>query len=313
MSNPVKLAAIGLAAVVIAACSGTSSTNSVLPTAGGLSQMSVTHGGGVAMDLSHVHVMGTVANHIVAGAHPDIQLNYYGGPVEPPGVVYVVYWGFGKSGSDPSGEQKYLTNFLKGVGGSKWENINSQYYQKVGSKKTFIKNNTGMLKGTWVDKSAIPTAPSDAQIQAEAQKAMAHFGFNKNASYVVATSHSHNSPGFGSSYCAYHGASNGSKGIISYTNLPYMTDAGANCGESFINPGSKGLLDGVSIVEGHEFAESRTDPQPPTAWYNPSYGEIGDICAWMKPPAGNIKLSTGTFAVQGLFDNKKSACEISGP
>ena len=45
---------------------------------------------------------------------------------------------------------------------------------------------------------------------------------------------------------------------ITYTNLPYITDAGSSCGEDSVN-GSSGTLDGVSIVEGHELAEAITD------------------------------------------------------
>jgi hypothetical protein len=44
-----------------------------------------------------------------------------------------------------------------------------------------------------------------------------------------------------------------------FTSLPYMTDAGSACGEDSVN-GPNGTLDGVSIVEGHEMAESITDP-----------------------------------------------------
>jgi serine protease len=307
-----KLAAIGVASAAIAACSGMSGSipapsNNQLPSqtapGGGTVQVS-------GLDLNRVRIMHTLANQ-PSHVTPDILLNYNGGPVEVKAQVFVVFWGFTGSG-DPSGEKKYLTAFLNGVGGSKWMNIDHQYYELSGGKK-FIVNGASQLKGTWVDKSVVPSSPTDAQIQAEAAKAVTHFGFNKDASYVVATPHNHNTGGFGSSFCAYHGATSTSKGIASYTNLPYMTDAGSNCGQNFINGGIKGKLDGVSIVEGHEYAESQTDPQPISGWYNNSYGEIGDLCAWLKPPAGDITLSTGKFAVQGLFDNKKMACEISGP
>ncbi len=55
-----------------------------------------------------------------------------------------------------------------------------------------------------------------------------------------------------------------------------------NCGANFISPpkDESGADEGVTIVEGHEYAESVTDPNPPSGWYNNSYGEIGDICAW---------------------------------
>lgn len=67
----------------------------------------------------------------------------------------------------------------------------------------------------------------------------------------------HSTPGFGISFCAYHRAIAADPNVT-YTNLPYMTDAGTNCGNS-VN-GSNGKLDGVSIVEGHELAEVITDP-----------------------------------------------------
>jgi hypothetical protein len=66
-------------------------------------------------------------------------------------------------------------------------------------------------------------------------------------------------------------------------------------------------------VEGHELSESQTDPQPPSGWYDfPDNQEIGDLCAWLAPPAGDITLSTGTFAVQGLWSNRVNKCTISG-
>jgi serine protease len=314
MLHPLKLTAIGLAALVLAACSGTSSTTPGPLQRGGVSPFSAMRHSVDAvagLDMTNVHIMRTLGND--PGPIPNAGLTYHGGPVEYHSHIYVVFWGFNKAGSDPSKELKYMTAFLNGVGGSKWMNIDHQYYQIVGGKKQFIINSISQLEGTWVDKSTVPSSPTDAQVQAEASRLENHVGYDKDGSYVVATPHNHNTAGFGSSFCAYHGATNSSGGVISYSNIPYMTDAGANCGQNFVNGGSKGLLDGVSIVEGHELAESQTDPQPPTGWTDSGGGEIGDLCAWLKPPAGDIKLSTGTFAVQGLWDNKKNACEISGP
>lgn len=310
MNNPLRLAAIGIAAAALAACSGAgSSVPGIVHGPAPSNQSHVVLQSVPGLDLTKVHVMKTVQGQKSVGVIPNAAqtLTYFGGNVLTKPAVYVVYWGFGKRGSDGAGEQKYLTNFLTGVGGSTWESLLTQYYQNG---PVYITNPSGQLKGTWVDSSSIPTHPTDAQIQAEAAKAVTHFGYSANASYVVATSHGHNTLGFGSSFCAYHGFTSGS---ASYTNLPYIHDAGASCGENFVNGGTKGNLDGVSIVEGHEYAESITDPNPPTGWYNNSYGEIGDICAWMKPPAGDIVLSTGSFAVQGLWSNQSSACKINGP
>jgi hypothetical protein len=310
MQTKFKLAVVGLAVLALAACSGNGSSLPGPDSAG----QSISHRGGSAgpgfVNPSSTIVMRTAS---MPRPNPDAPqtLVYRNGSVLRTPVIYVVYWGFNVSGSDPSGEQSYMTSFLNGVGKSAWMNTDHQYYQIKNGKTQHIKNPAGQLKNTWVDPSSVPSSPSDAQVRAEAAALEAHFGYNKNASYVVATPHGHNSPGFGSSFCAYHGAASSNGGTISYTNLPYMTDAGRNCGENSVNPGSKGILDGVSIVEGHELAESQTDPQPISGWYNTQYGEIGDICAWQG--LGNTVLTTGTFAVQPLWSNAASACVLHSP
>jgi len=108
-------------------------------------------------------------------------------------------------------------------------------------------------------------------------------------------------------YCAWHSNSN-----EPYTNLPYVLDAGGGCGEGFVNAG--GTHDGFSIVGGHEYAETITDPFPFSGWadFNDSSGgEIGDKCAW-QAPNGDVALSTGSFAMQSLWSNSApNACVMS--
>ena len=154
--------------------------------------------------------------------------------------------------------------------------------------------------------ASVPSHPSDAQIQAEARTADTHFGAgtSDNVEIVVATPTGHSTSGFGTQWCAYHGAV-GSAPNVTYTNLPYMTDAGASCGENSVNGGSAGRLDGVSIVEGHELAETITDPLL-NAWYDSSGSEIGDKCAWFN--LHNISTSGGSFAVQPLWSNAARGC-----
>jgi len=310
MNQYLKTAAVAVIATAMTACSGVGSS---VP--GPSQNAAPIHGGTMAqagIDTSKVVIMRTFdgATH---NASPNAHLTYRNGAVQVHSRIYVIYWGFNASGSDPSGEQTYMTNFLTGVGGSPWLNVDHQYYQIVGGITKHIKNALGQLKGTWVDTTSIPSAPTDAQIQQAAARGVAHFGFFRDASYVVATSHLHNSSGFGTQYCAYHGSFSNGGNLVSYTNMPYITDAGQSCGQNFVNFGNAGLLDGVSIVEGHELSESQTDPNPPSGWYDSLNGEIGDICAWLKPPAADITLTTGTFAVQGLWSNKSNKCSITGP
>jgi hypothetical protein len=239
-----------------------------------------------------------------AGAGPLLS---GGGPVQHNPKVYIVFWGWGSS--DPSGEAPYLENFFNGVGGSGWANIQTQYSDGAGS----VTNPTGQLKGYWFDNtSSLPASPSDAQVAAEALVAATHFGYDVDADYFVATPHGHSDPGFagagqGGTYCAYHSmTTDGSGRVVAFTNLPYQTDAGTSCGQNFVNAGSAGLLDGVSIVGGHEYAEAITDPQVGSGWTDATFEETGDKCAWISSGFGvsqNITLSTGTFAVQTLWSN----------
>jgi serine protease len=83
----------------------------------------------------------------------------------------------------------------------------------------------------------------------------------------------------------------------------------------FINSGSQGELDAFSLVAGHEYAETLTDQFPPGGWTNPVSGEeAADPCAWISSGPGhakNIKLGTGSFAMQSIWSNDTSACELA--
>lgn len=239
------------------------------------------------------------------------NLQYGGGDIQSTPKIFVVYWQFPRYG-DPSGEQTILHNFYSGIGGSSWLNTDTQYFGPVG---TFIGNATGQLAGEWVDTTnSIPKRLGTSAIASEALKAEAHFGYSFNAAYVVATPHGHNTNGFGSSFCAWHSSESSSSGSVAFTNLPYMTDAGASCGANFNGLGPKA---GITIVGGHEEAETATDPAPSSGWVDSTGAEIGDKCAWIptgqQGASANITLSTGTFPVQSLYDNKISGCAISGP
>ena len=247
------------------------------------------------------------------GAGP---LLWGGGAIQKAPKVYLTFWGF--NGSDPSGEQARLTNFFNGVGGSGWANIQTQYHGT--SAQGNITNPTGQLGGTWNDNSSKPLAViQDSQIAAEAVKAEQHFGYSPDADYFVATPTGTGTVGFKVQYCAWHSMTTDGSKNVAFTNLPYITDAGSSCGANFVNSGSAGTGDGITIVGGHEYAEAVTDPDVSTGWIDASGNENGDKCAWISSGSGasrNISLSTGSFPVQTLYSNAASAvgaCVISYP
>jgi serine protease len=244
------------------------------------------------------------------------NLTYHGG-VAGSGVVtgtdkvYVVFWGSQWS-SDPSGEAGIVSSFLSHVGSSAWNNSVTQYCQGVasgtvtcGTSGTHATNPSGLLGGTWSDNtSAAPASPTQNQLAAEAVRAAGHFGASQTTSQiVVATSHNNNMSGFGTQWCAWHSSTNYGSGYLAYTNLPYMTDAGASCGANF---NGLGATAGITIVEGHEMAETETDIYPNGGWLDSGGAENGDKCAWISSGQGassSVSMNGADFPVQSLWSN----------
>jgi len=260
---------------------------------------------GVLYHTPHYMATRSAAQHQVSRA---ILLDYGGGPVLVTPKVYIVFWGY-KTYGDPDNVAKLLKTYSKHMGGSSHNNIYTQYYEKSGSTTTYITNPKKQLGGVWFDDTnAVPAHPTDSQVAAESLQLIAQVGYDANASYVVATPTGHSTIGFGTSWCAYHSATMSNNELVSYTNLPYMPDAGTSCGANFTSPpkDETSTDEGVTIVEGHEYGESVTDPNPPTGWYNNAEGEIGDICAWQD--IQNDKFGKKQYTMQPMFSNATQSC-----
>ena len=255
----------------------------------------------------------------VQAASTTNDLFYHGGTsgigVETAPKIYLVLWGSQWNNNDPSGEAAILENFYSGVGGSSWLNSVTQYCQGVatgtvtcGTSGTHAGNQTGIFAAVWADNaSSAPSKPKQSQIAAEAVRAAQHFGntaaANATVQYVIATATKNSSSGFGRQYCAYHSSTSSTVGNVAYTNLPYITDAGASCGANFNGLGPDA---GITIVSGHEMGETITDQFPSTGWLDSGGAENGDKCAWISSGQGasaDITLTTGTFPVQSLWSN----------
>lgn len=256
----------------------------------------------------------------VQAASTTNDLTYHGGiggiGVETAPKVFLVLWGSQWNNNDPSGESALLQSFYNGAGGSSWANSVTQYCQGVAIGTVFCNgagtaagNPAGILAGVWYDNASLASShPRQSQLAAEAVHAAQHFGNTTGASnasvqYVIATASGHNSRGFGTQYCAYHSATSSTAGNVAYTNLPYITDSGASCGANFNGLGADA---GITIVAGHEMAETMTDQFPNGGWLDSSGAENGDKCAWISSGQGaaaDVTLSTGAFPVQSLWSN----------
>lgn len=233
------------------------------------------------------------------------NLLYGGGPVQTSPKLYVVFWGptWTTSTGDPNGVATRLKNFYAAIGGHSWFNSVTQYTQSGGSHAA---NPSTLYAGYWNDTASTPpTHPTQSQMAAEAARAAAHFGVYglHTGSYVVAMPHGISPSGFGTQYCAYHSTTSASGTSIAWTNLPYMPDAGTSCGSGSVNSG--GTLDGVTIVSGHEQAETATDPDAATGWIDASGEENGDKCAWTNLINNS---NAGGYPTQPLWSNASSSC-----
>jgi hypothetical protein len=242
------------------------------------------------------------------------------GVVSPHPKVYLVFWGSQWS-HDPAGAAPALQNFFRGLFGTAdtWGTILDQYCEGVakgttncGTKGIHVTHPTSSpLGGAWFDNAAAaPTNATAAQIASEAVKAATHFGNttqtpNLNAQYVIVSASGTHPDGFpNSGFCAYHNFTKSADGNVAFTNLPYVPDLGAGACTTLTNPT---LLDGLFSTETHEYGETVTDFFPSIGW-NGQNGEIGDECVQLD---SRIKLSTGTFDVQGLWSNSRNACRTS--
>jgi putative Ig domain-containing protein len=317
-----------------------------VPTIGQLAKMRQwAHGHPAALAASNLNYGGGIDGIGVTTGHEKVYLVFYGsqwGTQSTNGNGDVTLSG------DPSGEAPYLQELFKGIGTDNelWSGVMTQYCQGVtAGSQTCPASNTqhvaypaggGVLAGVWVDEStASPSQATGHQLGVEAVSAASHFGnttaaSNRNASYVIVSPRGTHPDGFNTAngqFCAWHdyngdstlsgGAVSSSFGDIAFTNSPYITDMGASCGQDFVNSG--GTLDGVSIVNGHEYAETITDQNPAGGWTDSSGEENADKCAWITPgtSGGSFDLATasGTFAMQTTWGNDgasgSGACEAS--
>jgi hypothetical protein len=243
-------------------------------------------------------------------------MTYHGGPVQHTPKVYLLLWGssWSTSGADVS----YLQSLLAGLGAQpqdSWSASMTQYTDSTG-RPSF---STSVLRGVWQDTSAVPYGVNQDQLAAEADAFYTNQGLtdNVNSQIVVATplgtcpdgyTNSPACPGNSGNYCAWHTYTSGNS--VPFTNLPYLADGGG-CGQDLVN--HPGTYDGFSIVEGHEFAETVTDPLL-NGWYDPVAGlsgENGDKCAWTD--LANVPFSTGSFPMQPLWSNSANSCVMSTP
>jgi hypothetical protein len=231
-------------------------------------------------------------------------LIYHGGAVQTTPRIYLVFWGssWTTSAGDPDGVSNRLHYLYQGIGGSSWANVLEQYGGSLGS----FTNPGAQYQGWMRDYTPVPANPTQADIEAAVQRAAnVERDYSSNAQYVIALP-------WGvldqetqrMQACAYHnwkyvyGSTWATYTVLPY--MPYMDSDVYNCGGNWVN-GTAGLLDGVTIIAGHEYAETVTDPGL-NGWFDSDGSENGDKCAWTT--LGNRVLANGyAMAMQATWSN----------
>jgi hypothetical protein len=276
---------------------------------------------------------------VAAGQPMPVNMSYFGGGVQVIPKIYLVFWGWGQAGafdhatpgrapSDPDGVGTLMPRFIGAMGGTTWGNIATQYYESnYNGMYATITNPKQELAGVWHDDTnPIHDNLNPIEIAREAALAVEYFHITNmdNAQIVIAQPQKYNDAGFNQNqYCAWHDYTTpvsypGVHAGIAFVNMPYVLNAGGGCGKDFVNPAPAGDLDGVTIVLGHEIAETFTDPGAESragqvqygAWFDYQGWEIGDKCAWVGDglqipgAAFNMVGNDGrAYAVQTLWSN----------
>ena len=281
------------------------------------------------------HALGVAAVHNQAklARSNTSNLSYHNGPVMLTNTVYAIFLepgGYTVSTNYDSLINQYFTDVVAANGST--SNVyfsDTQYYN---SASTHIAYNSS-LGGFWVDTGPLPTSGctdkytpvclSDAQIQAEVQKAMTKNGWTADPSHLFFVFTAKNIGScYGSScafsqYCAYHSSFSTSAGTILYANMPYAMTVPAACSSGQSPNGDD--ADATINVTSHEHNEAITDPQG-SAWYDRSGYENGDKCAWNfgSSPSGtsgayyNQTINNDHYYLQQEWSNFSSKCVLTG-
>lgn len=248
------------------------------------------------------------------------NLQYGGGPVEVTPKAYLIFWGItgpADTTHDPDHLAPYLIDFFAALPNSRWLNTVTQYYGTYTGPTSYITNPTSAFTGTYYDSTLPPSTFTQSDIANEALKVANIVGYDANTNYIVVAAHGSTTSGFGTTFCAYHDwTTTVSSQLLSYTILPYIPDSpssgseptGYSCGLDSVN-NVGGTLDGVSIVGGHEEAETITDVNTATGWLDGSAQkmEVADKCAWIHLQNSSFP-NAHSYPTQPLWSNASASC-----
>jgi hypothetical protein len=269
-----------------------------------------------AIGSSNVHLMPTrpglaPGSLVTTSAPASAKLAYYGGPVIANVKVVTIFWG------STVNYASQLNAFYSAVTSSAHFDWLSEYNtptQKIGR---------GTLGATYDDTTAPTGSISDAAIQSEIKKLISAGEVpapDADTYYAV-----HFAPGVSVTssdgsrscvqFCAYHGTYATGSPSNPYVYYGVIPDQGGSCAGGCGADSS--TYNNTTSVASHELIEAVTDAAvgvatsnaSPLAWYDTTYGEIGDIC---NARQGTVVGGDGkSYVVQAEFSNKLKNCIVA--
>lgn len=252
---------------------------------------------------------------------------------------YAIYWGNNFSYNGSTTYQSIINGYFGNVAADSGKSSNvyysdTQYSQSGGLYAQYSQTSAG----TWSDTSTpaagcnstaggSTTCVTDAQIQAEVQKAIAaNPGWpasGMNAEYFVFLANGWStcsgSSCFVSQFCAYHSHLDISGQHVLYANMPFTGYQLGSCSGASGSPNNNAAADATLSTVSHESNETITDPLG-NAWYDRRGNENGDKCAYnygtrlgtVNGGDYNQAIGTGTYELQQEWSNKSSGCVLTG-
>ncbi|MBV8206290.1 MAG: hypothetical protein JO041_05815 [Acidobacteria bacterium] len=205
-------------------------------------------------------------------------INYHGGPVMLGTVnVYFIWYGNWSGNTATS----LLPTLISDLSGSKYEHINTSYYNGSNQHVAGLMN----LSGQQNDNYTYGTALSDQNIyQVVASHCPSLGGCDTNGIYFVLTSSDVNeTSGFCTQYCGWHDHSldgyTSSGPDIKFAFVGNPARCLSACAAQSTSPNGNPGADGMASIIAHESEEAISDPLL-NAWYDSRGEENADKCAW---------------------------------
>lgn len=198
----------------------------------------------------------------------SLDLTYNGGPILPTTTTQAIFWGLRWSDSSFVADKiTGMDSWYEGISGSSYAGSVDEYTDAAGDHVTATSNYLGHLIDT--------SAASDSGAITEACTLIK----NPVPNQYVAVYLDEPRPGNACAWHTYTTCTNNPNQQLEVA-VVYNLDGDGGCDPGDTETGHSQGLAAIANVSGHEFSESRTDPQF-TAWFNLNGEETGDLCDFL--------------------------------